>query len=92
MGTCTILEFFQSEGKIVDEREELKIRERGSEILGAVLWSMIEEIPSGPEAVSIGIQEMRLQVSSGCRDNMENCFVVRDRDREPEEIKRQLTC
>ena len=65
MGIGTILEFFQSEGNIPVEREELKIIERGSEILGAVLWSMIEEIPSGSEAVSIGIQEMRLQISSG---------------------------
>ena len=47
------------------EREELKIRERGSEILGAVLLSMIEEILSGPEAVSIGIREMRLKILSG---------------------------
>ena len=47
------------------EREELKISERGSEILGSVLWSMIEEIPSGPETVSTGIREMRLQISSG---------------------------
>ena len=45
------MEFFQSEGNIPVEREELKIRERGSEILRAVLWSMIEEIPSGSEAV-----------------------------------------
>ena len=44
MGIGTILEFFQSEGKILVEKEELKIRERGSEILGAVLWSVIEEI------------------------------------------------
>ena len=52
MGIGTI---FQSEGKILVEKEELKIREIGSEILGAVLWSVIEEILSGPEAVSIGI-------------------------------------
>ena len=30
--------------KIPVEREELKIRERGSELLGTVLWSVIEEI------------------------------------------------
>ena len=65
MGISTILEFVQSEGRIPVEREELKIRERGSEILGVVLHSMIEEILSGSEAVSIGIQEMRLQISSG---------------------------
>ena len=53
MGIGTILKFFQSEGKISVEREELIIRERGSEILGAVLWSIIEEVPSGPETVSI---------------------------------------
>ena len=44
MGIGTILEFFQSEGKILLEKEKLKIRERGSEILGAVLWCVIEEI------------------------------------------------
>ena len=65
MGIGTILEFFQSEGNIPVEREELKIRERGGEILGAVLWSVIEVILSGPEAMSTGIQEMRLQISSG---------------------------
>ena len=59
------MEFFQSEGNIPVESEELKIIERGSEILGAVLWSMIEEILSGPEAVSKGIREIRLQISSG---------------------------
>ena len=47
------------------EREELKIRERRSEILAAVLWSMIEEKLSGPEAVSIGIREIRLQILPG---------------------------
>ena len=52
-----MLEIFQSEGNIPVEREELKIIERGSEILGAVLWSMIEEIPSGLEAVSIRIRD-----------------------------------
>ena len=39
-----IFEFFESEVKIPVEREELKIRERGSELLGASLWSIIEEI------------------------------------------------
>ena len=53
LGIGMILEFFQSEGKIPVKREELKIRERGSEILGAVLLSMREEILSGPEAVSV---------------------------------------
>ena len=33
LGIGTILEFVQSEGKVPVEREELKIRERGSEIL-----------------------------------------------------------
>ena len=65
MGISTILEFVQSEGRIPVEREELKIRERGSEILGVVLHSMIEEILSGSESVSIGIREKRLQISSG---------------------------
>ena len=71
MGIGTILEFFQSEGNIPVEREELKIIERGSEILGAVLWTMIEEILSRPQAVSIGIQEMRLQISSGLQRKSE---------------------
>ena len=59
------MEFFQSEEKIPVDREELKIRRKGSEILGAVSWSTIEEIPSAPKAVSIGTREMRLQISSG---------------------------
>ena len=50
-----ILEFCQSKGNVPVEREELKIMEKRSEILGAVLWNMIEEMLSGPEAVSIGI-------------------------------------
>ena len=60
MGIGTILEVFQSEGKIPVESELLKIRKRGSEILGAVLLSIIEEKLSGPEVVSKGIREMRL--------------------------------
>ena len=56
-GIGTILEFFQSEGNIPVEREDLKIRGKGSKILGPVLWSVIEEILSGPEAVSIGIKK-----------------------------------
>ena len=55
LGISTMLEFFQSEVKMAVERKELKIRERRSEIIGAVLWNMIEEMPSGLEAVSIGI-------------------------------------
>ena len=70
LGIGTIFEHLQSQGKIPVEREELKIGEKESEILGALLWSMIEEIPSGPEAVSIGIREMRLQVSSGLHRNL----------------------
>ena len=61
----TTKEFFQSVGKVPEEIEELKIRLSGSEMLEAVLWSMMEEIPSGPGAVSIGMQEIRLQISSG---------------------------
>ena len=63
MGTTK--EFFQSVGKVPEEIEELKIRLSGSEMLEAVLWSMMEEIPSGPGAVSIRMQEIRLQISSG---------------------------
>ena len=47
------------------EREKLKISERGSKILGAVLWSTVEEISSKPEVVSIGTWEIRQQISSG---------------------------
>ena len=44
MGMGMIFDFFESEVKISVEREELKIRERGSELLGALLWSIIEVI------------------------------------------------
>ena len=51
----TMLKFFQFEWKLPVEREELNIKERGREILEAVLRSIIEEIPSGPGAVSVGM-------------------------------------
>ena len=47
------------------EREELKISERESGILGAVLWSTVEEISSKSEVVSIGAWEIRQQIPSG---------------------------
>ena len=37
------------------EKEELIIRKRGSEILGGVLWSIVEEMSSRLEVLSIGI-------------------------------------
>ena len=60
----TMVEFFHSEGRTPVEREELKIRERGSEIDWAVALSMLAEMASGPAEVSGEIQERRLAISS----------------------------
>ena len=55
---------------------EMKKRERGSEKLRAVV---VEHSGRGPEAMSIGIWEIRLQISFGlrCRENPESCLVVK---------------
>ena len=54
-----IKEFFQSDGKTPVEIEELKIIERGKEIVEAVDFSIQAVILSGPGEVSSGMREMR---------------------------------
>ena len=49
-----MLEVFYSSGKVPDRIEGLKIIVRGSEIERAVFFSMVAEIPSGPEEVREG--------------------------------------
>ena len=51
LGMGTMLEVFHSSGKVPDIIEELKIIVRGSDIERAVFFSMVAEIPSGPEEV-----------------------------------------
>ena len=51
LGMDTMLEVFHSSGKVPDIIEELKIIIRGSDIERAVFFSMVAEIPSGPEEV-----------------------------------------
>ena len=54
LGIGTMLEVFHSSGKVPDIIEELKIIVRGSDIERAVFFSMVTEIPSGPEEVREG--------------------------------------
>ena len=54
LGIGTMLEVFHWSGKILDIIEELKIIVRGSDIERAVFFSMVTEIPSGPEEVREG--------------------------------------
>ena len=51
LGMSTMLEVFHSSGKVPVVIEELKIIVRGSDIERAVFFSMVAEIPSGPEEV-----------------------------------------
>ena len=60
----TMLEFFQSEGKILEEMDRLKIRVRGAAMEEAESLSMRAEIPSGPVAVSEGRLRRRCRISS----------------------------
>ena len=41
------------------------MRERGRETEGAVLWSMIAEMPSGPGAIFVGEFRIRSKTISG---------------------------
>ena len=52
LGMGTTWECFQSEGKIPDLREELKIRDRGREGERAVGFSIWADMPLGPGEVS----------------------------------------
>ena len=49
----------------------------------------MEQSGRGPEAMSIGIWEIRMQISFGlrCRENLESCLVVKERDYESERQK-----
>jgi len=54
LGIGTMLEFFQSEGKIPEEMDWLKMRVRGAAMEEAESLSIRAEIPSGPVEVSEG--------------------------------------
>ena len=57
MGTTK--EFFHSEGNMPVEMEELKIIDKGSEIEGAVDFSISADMLSGPEEVSVERAEIK---------------------------------
>ena len=59
-----MLEFFQSEGKIPEEMDWLKMRVRGAAMEEAESLSIRAEIPSGPVEVSEGRLRRRCKISS----------------------------
>ena len=63
LGICTIMECFQSVGNTLVEREELKMRERETEMAIKVDLSMI----SGPVNLSARMKERRPMIS--CREH-----------------------
>ena len=65
MGIGTIIEYFQSVGNTPVEREELKMRENGTEMAIDVDLSIFAEMVSGLVNLSAGMKERRLIISSG---------------------------